>query len=91
MKKYSFGTRLIAGLFIGLILLASILLTGCSKNPNQDNEKGRTYAMIRLPDGSLVGGPVTRTLYTEGWAVIDIDGVRYKTSPVNVVTTREIG
>lgn len=91
MKKYSFGTRLIAGLFIVLILLASILLTGCSKNPNQDVEKGRTYAMIRLPDGSLVGGPVTNTAYGEGWAVINIDGVSYRTSPVNVVITREVG
>lgn len=91
MKKYSFGTRLIAGLFIVLILLASIILTGCSKNPNQDNEKGKSYAMIRLPDGSLVGGPVSQTAYSNGWAIITIDGVSYRTSPVNVVLTREVG
>lgn len=90
MKKYSFGTRLIAGLFIVLILLASILLTGCSKNPNQDVEKGKTYAMIRLPDGSLVGGPVTDYARAINWITVDIDGVRYKTDASNVVITREL-
>ena len=91
MKNFLFGTRSKISLVIVLILMVSIILTGCSKNPNQDNEKGKTYAMIRLPDGSLVGGPVTNTAYDEGWAVINIDGVSYRTSPVNVVITREVG
>lgn len=91
MKNFLFGTRSKVSLCIVLILMVSFILTGCSKNPNQDVEKGRTYAMIRLPDGSLVGGPVTNTAYGEGWAVINIDGVSYRTSPVNVVITREVG
>lgn len=93
MKNFLFGTRSKVSLCIVLILMVSFILTGCSKNPNQDNEKGKTYAMIRMPDGSLVGGPVTGWGNTgsSGYATIDIDGVRYRTSWVNVVLTREIG
>ena len=91
MKNFLFGTRSKVSLFIVLILMVSILLTGCSKNPNQDNEKGRTYAMIRLPDGSLVGGPVSDYARAINWITVDIDGVRYKTDASNVVITREIG
>ena len=90
MKNFLSGTRSKVSLFIVLILMVSILLTGCSKNPNQDVEKGRTYAMIRLPDGSLVGGPVTDYARAINWITIDIDGVRYKTDASNVVITREL-
>jgi len=75
-----------------LIVMASITLTGCSKNPNQDSEKGRWHAMIRMPDGSIVGGPVTNYSiagYSET-VTLDIDGIRYKTQLSNVVMTREL-
>ena len=91
MKRSLFVRAFAFVIAILLIVAVSIALTGCSKNPNQDVEKGKTYAMIRLPDGSLVGGPVTNTVYSEGWAIINIDGVSYRTSPVNVVLTREVG
>ena len=75
-----------------LIVMASITLTGCSKNPIAQTRIGYQYAMIRFPDGSCVGGPIeSYRSWSDGYMAVTIDGVTYLTHPMNVVLTKESG
>lgn len=89
MKNFLFGTRSKVSLCIVLILMVSFILTGCSKNPNEQVSHGYRYAMIRLPDGSLVGGKVQEYSINNGWVQVYIDGGAYATHASNVVITME--
>lgn len=74
-----------------LIIAVSIILVGCSSNPNEQASRGYTYyAMVRMPDGSSVGGRVSNYyVRSNGRASLIIDGVEYSTHISNVVLTRE--
>lgn len=84
--------KLCVTLFIILLIIAvSIILVGCNSNPNKQASTGFTYAMVRLPDGSTVGGKVSKySIGTyNGKVCIVIDGVEYSTHIANAVLTRE--
>lgn len=84
--------KLCVTLFIILLIIAvSIILVGCSPNPSEQASTGFTYAMVRLPDGSSVGGRVSNYYFrSNGRASLIIDGVEYSTHISNVVLTREV-
>jgi outer membrane biogenesis lipoprotein LolB len=71
---------------IFMLILAVVLLTGCSANqPEPSKTNDPTYAMIRMPDGSIVQGLCSYMRYGYCSAVVIIDGVRYQTGAENVV------
>lgn len=73
-----------------LIIAVSIILVGCSPNPNKQVSHGFQYARVYMPDGTSVGGRVTDChTYSNGACVVVIDGVQYGTHISNVVLTRE--
>lgn len=85
--------KLCAILLITLLTIAvSIILVGCSSNPNNQASHGFQYATVYMPDGTSVGGRVTDySTYSNGACVVVIDGVQYGTHISNVVLTREAG
>lgn len=73
-----------------LIIAVSIILVGCSSNPNKQVSHGFQYATVYMPDGTSVGGRVTNYgTYSNGVCIVVIDGVQYGTHISNVVLTRE--
>lgn len=75
-----------------LIIAVSIILVGCSPNPNKQVSRGFQYATVYMPDGTSVGGRVTDyTTYTNGACVVVIDGIQYGTHISNVILTAELG
>ncbi|MBE5796306.1 MAG: hypothetical protein E7327_02885 [Clostridiales bacterium] len=75
-------------LLVTLLLLASLLLlTACGNRAVFDTTYTFTYAMVALPDGSYVEGPVQSWRdYDDGDQLqVTIDGVTYLTHASNVV------
>lgn len=85
MKK-----RLVAILIILSILMASIIFSGCSRNPNtpKGTVRGYSHAMLTLPDGTVVSGKLdSYDVYSYGTIKVVIDGITYRAHSVNVVLT----
>lgn len=73
-----------------MLILTAILFTGCATNPPEPNKPNNTaYAMIRMPDGSIVQGLCSDMKYGYCSAVVVIDGITYQTGAENVVIWKE--
>lgn len=71
---------------IFMLILVVVLFTGCTSNqPGPSKPNNTKYAMIRMPDGSIVQGLCSYMRYGYCSAVVIIDGVRYQTGAENVV------
>lgn len=76
-------------LLVTVALTVALLLTGCGDNSNSsDEESARVkYAKVYNPDGTLlVEGEYDSCFYGNGVVTIEIDGVKYQTAYMNVVT-----
>ena len=72
---------------IFMLVLAAALFTGCTSNqpePNESSDLWYSYAMVRMPDGSIVQGLCSVSAFSYGTAMVVIDGVRYRTGAENV-------
>ncbi len=81
-------TKRKAIVIIFMLILAVVLLTGCSANqpePNESSDLWYSYAMVRMPDGSIVQGLCSVSAFSYGTAMVVIDNVRYRTGAENVV------
>lgn len=74
---------------IFMLVLAAALFTGCTSNQPEQPEPSKsndpTYAMIRMPDGSIIQGLCSDSTFGYCSAVVVIDGVTYHTGAENVV------
>jgi len=71
---------------IFMLILVVVLLTGCTSNqPGSSQPNYTKYAMIRMPDGSIVQGLCGDTSFGSCAAVVVIDGITYQTGAENVV------
>ena len=70
-----------------LLLLALLLCTACGNRSLFDTTYTFTYAIVGLPDGTYVEGPVTSWRdYEDGDQLqVTINGVTYLTHATNVV------
>lgn len=73
-----------------LLALVGVVLTGCStsedKTATNPNDK---YAMLRMPDGSIIQGVCDNFNVSYGCVRLDIDGTGYVTGLENVLIWRE--
>lgn len=71
--------------FIALMFFGCAETTDVRASSADSSETAGTYAIIKLPNGEIVEGEVTR--YTTGYASVQIviDGVKYITQQSNVV------
>ena len=87
--KNKTAIRAIAMTAAALILVCILLMfAGCAtaENASESSTKAE-YAIVRLPDGTLIEGNVDRKYsYSNGCIDITIDGVAYKTHWANVAT-----
>lgn len=61
-----------------LCLMLCILLAGCTRVSKPEWSTTYTYAMIIMPDGSIIQGECeTFTRLSSGYAMAKIDGVKY--------------
>lgn len=53
-------------------------------------KKKRQYAMIKMPDGSVIRGSCGEYhTYTDGWAKVEINGIWYKCDQSRIVIWEE--
>ena len=73
-------------IIIILCFMLCILLTGCTQVNKSENPTAYTYAMIIMPDGSIIEGECSAfTRMSSGYAMAKIDGVKYYTNEWRVV------
>ena len=74
-------------IIIALLLVISFLLSGCGNKQIIDTKYRFDYAIILLPNGEVVDGPVESwTDFDDGDQIqVKIDGVTYLTHSMNVV------
>ena len=90
-KRINVTARVVAGILAALMILTvCVIATGCapvdctSENSTACDVKSK-YAMLRLPDDTIIQGYVDRTYtYSSGSIDITIDGVKYRTHWANV-------
>lgn len=75
-------------LFAAAVLASALMLTGCGEKSESDENLPRVkYAKVYNPDGTLlVEGEYESCYYGNQVVTIEIDGVKYQTAYVNVVT-----
>ena len=75
-------------LIAAAVLAATLMLTGCGGKSEPDENLHRVkYAKIYNPDGTLLAeGEYESCSYGNQVVAIEINGVEYQTSSVNVVT-----
>lgn len=75
---------------IFLLFLAAVLFTSCTANlPEPSKPNNTKYAMIYMPDGSIVQGLCSESSFGYCSAVVVIDGITYQTGAENVVIWKE--
>ena len=63
---------------IALCVIFCIMLTGCTQVSKPEGSTTRTYAMLIMPDGSIIEGECsTFTRISSGYALAKINGIRY--------------
>ena len=73
--------------FMATVLLAALMLTGCGGNSKDEDGRKVNYAKIYNPDGTLlIEGEYESCYYGNQVVTIEINGVKYQTAYVNVVT-----
>ena len=71
---------------IVLCFMVCILLTGCARVSKPEGSTIPTYAMIIMPDGSIIEGKCsTFKRISSGYALVKIDGIRYYTNEWRIV------
>lgn len=74
-------------LIAATVLAAALMLTGCGGNSKDEDGRKVNYAKIYNPDGTLlVEGEYEFCFYGNQVVTIEINGVKYQTAYVNVVT-----
>lgn len=74
-------------LIAATVLAAALMLTGCGGNSKDEDGRKVNYAKIYNPDGTLlVEGEYESCFYGNQVVTIEINGVKYQTAYVNVVT-----
>lgn len=71
-----------------LCLMLCASLAGCTKVSvsKPEGSTAHTYAMIIMPDGSIIEGECTTfTRISSGYALIKINGIRYYTNEWRIV------
>lgn len=73
--------------FMAIVLAAALMLTGCGGNLEDEDGRKVNYAKIYNPDGTLLTeGEYESCYYGNQVVTIEINGVKYQTAYVNVVT-----
>lgn len=73
--------------FMAAVLAAALMLTGCGGNSEDEDGHKVNYAKIYNPDGTLLTeGEYESCYYGNQVVTIEINGVKYQTAYVNVVT-----
>lgn len=74
-------------LIAATVLSAALMLTGCGGNSKDEDGRKVNYAKIYNPDGTLlVEGEYESCFCGNQVVTIEINGVKYQTAYVNVVT-----
>lgn len=74
-------------LIAATVLSAALMLTGCGGNSKDEDGRKVNYAKIYNPDGTLlIEGEYESCYYGNQVVTIEINGVKYQTAYVNVVT-----
>ena len=74
-------------LIAATVLAAALMLTGCGGNSKDEDGRKVNYAKIYNPDGTLlIEGEYESCYYGNQVVTIEINGVKYQTAYVNVVT-----
>lgn len=68
-----------------LLALVGVVLTGCSTS----KATNPLYAMLRMPDGSIIQGVCNDYKISYGCVRVEIDGTSYVTGVENIVIWRE--
>ena len=72
---------------IFILILAVVSLSGCTTNKpdlSKSESSNLLYAMVRMPDGSIVKGLCSYKQFGYCSAIVVIDGVKYQTGAENV-------
>lgn len=74
--------------FMAIALAAVLMLVGCgSESDSGDGQHKVSYAKVYNPDGTLLAeGEYDSCWVSYGTVTVRIDGVKYQTGYVNVVT-----
>ena len=76
-------------LIAAAVLAAALVLTGCSGDSKGEDGRKVTYAKVYNPDGTLLAeGEYDSCLVSHGIVRVRINGVKYQTAYINVVTMR---
>ena len=70
-----------------MLILIMVLFTGCTSNLSEllSKSSDSSYAMIRMPDGSIIQGTCSYNSFGYCDAIVVIDGVTFYTGADNVV------
>lgn len=73
-------------ILVALCVIFCIMLTGCTQVSKPEGSTTHTYAMIIMPDGSIIKGECDAlTRVSSGYAMIKIDGIKYYTNEWRIV------
>lgn len=74
-------------IIILLCVVMCTMLSGCTYKQESESSKSTTsYAMIIMPDGSIIQGECTAfTRISSGYAVVKINGVKYYANEWRIV------
>lgn len=70
---------------VTMLVLVGVVLTGCSTS----KATNPLYAMLRMPDGSIIQGVCDNFSISYGCVRLEIDGTGYVTGIGNVLIWRE--
>ncbi len=77
-------------IIIVLCIVICIMLSGCtirvSKQESESSKSTASYAMIIMPDGSIIQGECAAfTRISSGYAVVKINGIKYYANEWRIV------
>lgn len=74
-------------IIIVLCIVMCVILSGCTYKQESESSKSTTsYAMIIMPDGSIIQGECTAfTRISSGYAVVKINGIKYYANEWRIV------
>ena len=73
-----------------LCFMLCVLLVGCTQVSKPEDSTIYTYAMIIMPDGSIIKGECSAfTRISNGYAMVKIDRIKYYTNEWRIVFWEE--